>query len=112
MPFVERRKSTRIYKKLKIDIENDERIHNLGSIDLSARGIRFRSNIKVPLFKQLTFKIDISEKNGITSALDCHATVIRCEKSTKAKGYQVTLFFHDLKKDAEKKIEKYIEDTR
>jgi hypothetical protein len=111
MPFVERRKSRRIYKKLKINIENDEKILNLGSIDLSTRGLRFRSNIKVPLFKQLTFKIDISGEKRISSVLDCHATVIRCEKSKKAKGYQITLFFHDLKKDAEKKIEKYIENT-
>ncbi|MBN1521595.1 MAG: PilZ domain-containing protein [Candidatus Aureabacteria bacterium] len=108
MTDIERRKTARIYKKLKIEVGKREKLQNLGSIDLTPMGVRFRTNKKVPLFKQLDFKIDLSLDGKNKEELICQATVIRCEKSQKAKGYHVTLFFHDLKKKDVKRLEDYI----
>ncbi|MCK5706151.1 MAG: PilZ domain-containing protein [Candidatus Aureabacteria bacterium] len=110
--MIEKRKTARIYKKIKIEVKKDAKIRNLGSIDLSSMGIRFRTNKKVPLFDQLDFSMDLSTDEKKKNELSFRATVIRCEKCKNAKGYQVTLFFHDLKKSEIKKIEQYIEKLR
>jgi hypothetical protein len=108
----ERRKAARIYKKFKIEVGKSENIQNLGSIDLSPRGVRFRTDKKVPLFRQLDFKIDLSIHGRKDDEMSCRATVIRCEKGQRAKGYHVTLFFHDLKKKDMKKLENFIMNLR
>ena len=112
MSEMERRKAARITKKLKMEVGKHEKLQNLGSIDLSPMGVRFRTNKKVPLFKQLDFKIDLSTDEKKNNELICQATVIRCEKSLKAKGYHVTLFFHDLSRKDVNRIEKYIQRIR
>ena len=112
MSQIERRKTARITKKFRIEIENDDNIQNLGSIDLSSMGVRFRTARKMPLFKQLNFKIDLSENEEKTKELSCRATVIRCEKSHRAKGYHITLFFHDMPGKDVKKIERFINKKR
>ena len=112
MDKIDRRKAARIYKNLKIEVGKNEKLQNLGSIDLSPMGVRFRTNKKVPLFKQLDFKIDLSSDNEKSDDLSCQATVIRCEKSRQAKGYHVTLFFHNLNKKDAGKIERYIKKIR
>ena len=112
MDRVDRRKTARIYKKLKIEVGKHEKLQNLGSIDLSPMGVRFRTNKKVPLFKQLDFKIDLSTDSKKKNDLSCQATVIRCEKSRQAKGYHVTLFFNNLTQKDAKRIEKYIQKIR
>jgi len=112
MTQAERRKTARISKKLKIEVGKQQKLQNLGSIDLSPMGVRFRTNKKVPLFKQLDFKIDLSTEKKKNNELSCQATVIRCEKSRQAKGYHVTLFFHDLSKKDINRIEKYISHLR
>ena len=107
----ERRKAARIYKKIKIEVAKNAKIQNLGSVDLSSMGVRFRTDKKVPLFKQLDCTVDLSVNNK-KKDLSFRATVIRCEKSDKAKGYNVTLFFHGLSKKEIRSIEKYIDGIR
>ncbi len=107
MSSIERRKNARIYKDLKLEF-SDAEIKNLGSIDLSSLGLRFRAEKEIPIFKKLSLKLDLS-KNNKEEMLECQAVVIRCEKSVKAKGYQVTLFFHNLSKSDKKRIQNYID---
>ena len=111
MENIDRRKRARIYKDLKLEF-SDAEIKNLGSIDLSSLGLRFRAEDKIPVFKKLSIKLDLSDEEGDSDIIECQAVVIRCEKSKKAKGYQITLFFHNLKKSEKKKLQSYIENIK
>lgn len=111
--FKEKRLSARIKGEFNITItESNERIV-VNTIDLSSSGLRFKSQNNLPLFREIALTLALpgkTEKHK-ESIFNCHAIVVRSEKSHVEDAYNIALTFIDVEEKDLKILMKFLENS-
>ncbi len=77
--------------------------------DISAAGLCFFLDRKVPEMTVLELELRLPNAAGEESALSCRGAVVRCEAlSPHVDHYEVAVFLHDISDDHRKVIEDYV----
>jgi len=83
--FLQRRQYTRIKYVYDLDLNFDGGSHKITTLDISAGGMKFRTNSNVDIEKTYSIKLPLSEKQ----AVECLFSPIRIEKNENS-GYTLS----------------------
>jgi c-di-GMP-binding flagellar brake protein YcgR len=90
--FLQRRQYTRIKYVHELDLAFDEGSHKISTLDISAGGMKFKTNENVNIEKKYTVTLPLSEKQSV----ECIFSPIRIEKAERG-GYVLSgrFEYHD-----------------
>lgn len=111
--FKEKRLSARIKGEFNITITESHESIVVNTIDLSSSGLRFKSRNNIPLFREISLTLALpgkTEKHK-ESIFNCHAIVVRSEKSHVEEAYNIALTFIDVEEKDLKVLMKFLEDS-
>ena len=96
--FKEKRLSARIKGEFNIKITESDETIVVNTIDLSSSGLRFKSQKNLPLFREIALTLALPGKTEKQkeSIFNCHAIVVRSEKSHVEEAYNIALTFVDV----------------
>ena len=111
--FKERRLSARIKGEFNITITESKETIVVNTIDLSSSGLRFKSQKNLPLFREISLTLALpgkTEKHKETG-FNCHAIVVRSEKSHVEDAFNIALTFIDVEEKDLKVLMKFLDDS-
>lgn len=111
--FKERRLSARIKGEFNITITESHESIVVNTIDLSSSGLRFKSTKNIPLFREigLTLALPGKTEKHKESIFNCHAIVVRSEKSHVDENYNIALTFIDVEEADLKILMRFLEES-
>lgn len=111
--FKEKRLSARIKGEFNIKITESHESIVVNTIDLSSSGLRFKSQKNIPLFREigLTLALPGKTEKHKESVFNCHAIVVRSEKSHVEEAFNIALTFIDVEEKDLKVLMKFLEDS-
>ena len=111
--FKEKRLSARIKGEFNIKITESHESIVVNTIDLSSSGLRFKSQKNIPLFREigLTLALPGKTEKHKESGFNCHAIVVRSEKSHVEEAFNIALTFIDVEEKDLKVLMKFLEDS-
>lgn len=75
--FLQRRQYTRIKFIHELDLSYEDGVHKITTLDISAGGMKFKTNANVDIEKKYTVRLPLSE----IQTVECHFSPIRIEKA-------------------------------
>ena len=111
--FKERRLSARIKGEFNITITESHEMIVVNTIDLSSSGLRFKSQNNIPLFREigLTLSLPGKTEKHKEAVFNCHAIVVRSEKSHLENAFNIALTFIDVEERDLKVLMRFLEDS-
>ncbi|MFH1640643.1 MAG: PilZ domain-containing protein [Candidatus Omnitrophota bacterium] len=106
----ERRQYPRIATELPVNIAADGYTFSTNTQNLSCVGAYCRLTKYIPPFTKVSVKmvLPIANKNGIAdNNIECKGVIVRTEDD-KTEGFNIAIFFNEIKDNERQKISKYI----
>ncbi len=111
--FKEKRLSTRIKGGFQIMVANHEQDPiKVSTIDLSLSGMQFKTVMNIPLFREISFSMNLPKIDGCESNLfSSNAIVVRSERCHFTTGFNIALTFVDLSSNDKDVLSSFLEKT-
>jgi len=111
--FKEKRLSARIKGSFQILVDDNEQDPiKVSTIDLSLSGMQFKILVNIPLFREVSFSMNLPSEHSSTSHLfSSNAIVVRSEKCYVSSGFNIALTFIDLSSKDRDVLSSFLSET-
>ena len=103
--FKERRKYPRVKENIAIEIADQKDRIAATIMNFSSCGIYCQTSREMPLFREVQMVIALPH---IVTPIECSGVVVRSEKASDKKTYNMAIFFDDIEPEDKKKVAVYV----